>query len=86
MKDNDYIQIQLNDESKQSIEHSTGLTFSELERMSAEEIDTAIEKKIKKRLTWNLRRNDTRLPFRGSVYLTMKRFITFNADKKLSKI
>ena len=75
--------ITLNQESKRSIEKSTGLSYAQITTMEMEDIDRAIEKKIGKKLKFN-HKEDSRLPKRGSVYLTLNRFFDFN-HKKMNK-
>lgn len=74
----------LNQLSKKSIEKQTGLSWYQIVNMDAEELDAAIEKKIGKRLSFP-KRMDSRLSGRGSVYLTLNRFLRFD-HKKMNKI
>lgn len=78
--------LELNEKTKRSIERSTGLSFSEIERMDATDIDQAISEKIGKELKLDLNRTRRPVTGRGSVYLALSRFLKFNVDKKLSKI
>ena len=75
--------ITLNQESKRSIEKTTGLSYAQITTMEMEDIDNAIEKKIGKKLKFSSK-EDSRLPRRGSVYLTFNRFFNFN-HKKMDK-
>lgn len=74
----------LNQISKKSIEKQTGLSWNQIVSMDAEELDKAIEKKIGKKLSFP-KKNDSRLPGRGSVYLALSRFFDFDR-KKMDKI
>lgn len=74
----------LNQTSKNYIEKITGLSWNQVVEMDVEDLDKAIEKKIGKHLTF-FKREDSRLSGRGSVYLTLKRFLTFN-HKKMNKV
>lgn len=80
--------IELNSQTKSSIERSTGLSFEKILLMSAEEVDAAIEKKIGKKLKLDLNFRQSKFPFsvRGSVYLALGRFLKFDVDKKIAKI
>ena len=76
----------LSEETKKNIEKDIGLTTDSISKMDFESIDTQIEKKIKKKLTFKPI-NDSRLIGRGSVYLFLRRLLrTFVADKKISQI
>ncbi|MDR0799224.1 MAG: hypothetical protein LBN18_05655 [Dysgonamonadaceae bacterium] len=74
------MQIALNQESKQSIEKVTGLSYDQIISMEIETIENAIEKKIGKRLKFR-NKKDSRLPSRGSAYLALNRFFDFNRKK-----
>jgi hypothetical protein len=74
------MQIALNQASKKTIERITGLSYEQITSMSVEDIDSAIEKKIGKKLKFKSN-NDSRLPRRGSVYLALNRFFDFNRKK-----
>ena len=81
------INLSLNSKSKESIEKSTGIKFDLLVRMDALSIDREIEKKIKKRLFFNYGERDKRLPARGAVFLSLRKYIKMSdVDEKLSKI
>jgi len=69
--------ITLNEKSKASIERNTGIKFSDISTMDLEDITKLIEKKIKKKLKRDFI-VDFRLPNRGSVYLYLNRFFSFN--------
>jgi F0F1-type ATP synthase delta subunit len=76
----------LNEATRRSIEKSTGLSYAFLIENDAETIDRAIEKKIKKKLTYNLKK-DTRLLGRGSVFVALRRFLfPDNLEKELDRI
>jgi hypothetical protein len=75
------MQISLNQESKRSIEKTTGLSYDQITSMELGDIESAIEKKIGKKLKFKHKR-DSRLPSsRGSVYLFLNRFFDFNRKK-----
>lgn len=74
----------LNQTSKKYLEQVSGLSWNQVIEMDVEDLDKAIEKKIGKQLTF-FKRDDSRLPGRGSVYLTLKRFLSFN-HRKMNKI
>ena len=67
----------LNQTSRRSIEKQTGLTSSQIVMMESGDLDRAIERKIKKQLSFS-KKLDLRLSGRGSVYLSLKRFFDFN--------
>ena len=77
------MQITLNQESKRSVEKMTGLSYDQIISMEIEDVESAIEKKIGKKLKFNTEK-DSRLPNRGSVYLSLNRFFDFN-HKKMDK-
>lgn len=79
-----YMEMTLNQISKKSIEKQTGLTWSQIVNMDVEELDKAIERKIRKRLSFP-KKHDSRLSGRGSVYLALNRFFDFN-HKKMDKV
>ena len=72
--------ITLNQTSKKSIERITGLSYENITSMSVEDIDSAIEKRIGKKLKFK-NKMDSRLPSRGSVYLSLSRLFDFNRKK-----
>lgn len=78
------MEMTLNQISKRSIEKQTGLTWTQIVDMDIEELDKAIERKIRKKLTFP-QKVDSRLSGRGSVYLALNRFFDFN-HKKMDKI
>jgi len=81
------ISIELNNETKRSIELSTGIPYSQIEELDAESIDRLIEEKIKKPLSIVHAKRDWRLPARGGVFLTLNRFVSMSQiDKKISLI
>ncbi|MDR0955068.1 MAG: hypothetical protein LBM20_06795 [Rikenellaceae bacterium] len=76
----------LNEATRRSIEKSTGLSYAFLIENDAETIDRAIEKKIKKKLSYNLKK-DTRRLGRGSVFVALRRFLfSDNLEKELNRI
>lgn len=77
------MEMTLNQISRKSIEKQTGLTWNQIVSMDVEELDKAIERKIRKKLSFSKKR-DLRLSGRGSVYLTLNRFFGFNY-KKMNK-
>jgi hypothetical protein len=81
------IDISLNEKTKHAIECSTGVSFSDIEQLNIEEIEKRIEKKIKKPIVRDYQNIDRRLPARGNVFLSLKRYIKLSdIDKKLNKI
>ncbi len=74
------MKVQLNDKTKSSIFKKTGLSVEEIITMDIEDIDNAIEKRIGKKLTFP-NKQDPRLIGRGSVYLSLNRFFSFNQKK-----
>lgn len=70
----------LNNETKLSIERTTGICYNDILSMDIEELENKIEKKVGKKLTFKLT-SDKRLPSRGSVYLFLHRFFDFNSKK-----
>lgn len=73
----------LNQISRKSIERQTGLSWNQIVDMDVEELDKAIERKIGKKLSFP-KKHDSRLSGRGSVYLALNRFFSFN-HKKMDK-
>jgi hypothetical protein len=58
-----------------------------MEKMDAETIEKHIEEKAKTAIIRNYKKKDPRLPARGGVFLTLKRYIKLSdIDKKLNKI
>ena len=70
----------LNKKSELTIEKRLGLKFSDIISMDAEDLDKVVERKIGKSLKVKPF-NDERLIGRGSVYLHLNRFLTFNREK-----
>ncbi|TAF75452.1 MAG: hypothetical protein EAZ53_06095 [Bacteroidetes bacterium] len=66
--------FKLNEASKASIFEDTGISFDEFKTLSASEIDSRVEKKIGKRLTFP-NSTDERFQSRGSVFLFLNRFL-----------
>jgi len=80
------LNLSLTAETMQNIEYSTGISFSQIEKLDALSIDKLIEKKIKKPLTLNYSERDKRLPSRGGVFLALRRYIKMSdINKKLRK-
>jgi hypothetical protein len=76
----------LSDSVKRNIERSTGLTVEKIASMSAESVDSHIEKRLGKKLHMATPK-DKRLQPRGSVYLAMGRLLSsLKANKELAKI
>lgn len=77
---------QLNKKTKDTIEKHLGVSIDNLKNMDFENIDSLIEKKTKKKITF-LQTNDSRLLGRGSVFAFLNRFFDFDdVDKKINKI
>ena len=76
---------QLNINTKASINRTVGLDFERLQKMSAEEIDTFIEKRIGKRL--KPAKALKGMISRGSVFLFGNRLVSSDyIDRRLSEI
>jgi len=76
----------LNNETMRNIEYSTGISFSDIEKLDALSIDKRIEEKIKKPLALNYSERDKRLPSRGGVFLALRRYIKMSViDKKIDE-
>ncbi|MBE6337479.1 MAG: hypothetical protein E7068_01555 [Lentimicrobiaceae bacterium] len=78
----------LNQESRKSVEKQTGLSVDQIISMDIEDIDMMIEKKIRKKLTFQVH-NDMRLFGRGSVYLFLNRLFAFDnlkTDKRIKSM
>lgn len=75
----------LNQASRYSVEKQTGLTVEQIVEMDIEDIDSAIEKKIGKKLGYT-GQIDPRLRGRGSVYMALNRFFRFDHKKMNRKI
>ena len=73
----------LNDKSKVRIEEKVGVSFDEIISSNAMDLDKHVERKIGKKLSHSPI-SDNRLIGRGSPFLYLGRFITFNT-KKLDK-
>ena len=72
--------------TKQNIEKSVGISTDQISSMSTTELDTHIEKKIKKKLRIYIPR-DSLLIGRGSVYIYLRRLMEMDIiDKVLSRI
>ncbi len=73
--------ITLNPALQESIALDVGLSFPEIEKRSATEIDKHIEKKIGKKLRIGLNYD---VCSRGSVYMAMKRFIGLDKNGEIT--
>ncbi|MDR0605990.1 MAG: hypothetical protein LBG80_17010 [Bacteroidales bacterium] len=81
------INITLNDKTKRDIECSTGISFSDIEKLDFDEIEKHIVKKIRKSIVRDYKNVDRRLPARGNVFLSLRRYIKLSdIDKRLNKI
>jgi hypothetical protein len=81
------LNISLNAITKRNIELSTGIPYEEIELLDAESIEKRIEENKKKPIIRNYGKIDRRLPMRGMVYLSLKRYIKMSdISKRLSKI
>lgn len=75
----------LNKKTQTSLYHKVGLTYEQMQKMNAEEIDAFIEKRLGKKLTPSFSRKN--IVNRGSVYLFFKRLMSMSyVDKRLAKI
>ena len=70
----------LSREAQFAIEKKTGIKFEEILRLNAKELDERVEKRIGKKLSIQPIR-DERLAGRGSVFIFLERFLTFNTKK-----
>lgn len=76
---------ELNIKTRKFLHRKIGLTYEQLLRMSAEEIDAFIEERIEKKLTPSIFRKH--FVNRGSVYLFFLKLMPISdVDKRLSKI
>lgn len=73
-------EVVLNQKSMESVKKQTGLGVEQIILMDIEDIDKAIEKKIGKKLSYPTK-FDIRLFGRGSVYLFLGRFFSFDHRK-----
>lgn len=71
----------LNETTKKSVERKTGVKIEEILKLSATDIDEKIENRIGKKLTFRPSK-DIRLFGRGSVYMALGRFFSFNYYSK----
>lgn len=77
--------FKLNRKSKETIEKNVGCSFDELVRSDVDSLDSAIEKKIGKKLKPQFKVGS--YVARGSVYLFLNRLVDQNEiDRFLSKI
>ena len=78
--------FELNQESKNNIAKKVGVPFENIIRMSCDDIDKKIEEKMGKKLEMDYN-CDNRLTGRGSVYISLMRYINPKyLIKKMSKI
>jgi hypothetical protein len=82
--------ISLSEETKMSVERTTGMSYDEILSIDADEQTRRIEKKIGRKLQF-IPVNDTRFRFfmRGSALLYLNRFFVFDSnemDKKIDSI
>lgn len=75
----------LNKQTQASLFRKVGLTYEQIQRMDAEEVDAFIERRIGKKLTFGTSfKNRVN---RGSVYLFSKHLLPISeVDKKLAEI
>lgn len=79
------MQLTLNKKSREILEKRLDMSFEDISKMDVEELDKLIEKKIKKKLTYQ--RKYKSMIGRGSVYLYLNRLLSREkVDKRLSKI
>ena len=75
----------LNEQTRNSLFRKVGLTYEQMQQMSAEEIDAFIEKRMGKKLAPSFSMKS--LVNRGSVYLFFKRLMSNSyVDKHLARI
>ena len=75
----------LNKQTRESLFKKVGLTYEQMQRMGAEEIDAFIEKRMGKKLTFGTSLKN--LINRGSVYLFSKHLYPMSeVDRRLAKI
>jgi hypothetical protein len=72
----------LNEQSRKSILHNTGLTVEEISSMSLEEAELELEQKIGKKLFFRISKNPL-LVGRGSVYLDLGRLMPIQKIERL---
>ncbi len=78
--------FKLNERIKNNIAISTGISFEEISKLSAQEIDERIEKKLHKKLEPE-NPTDIRRLGRGTPYLFLNRLVPIDwINKQLSKI
>jgi hypothetical protein len=81
------LNISLNAVTKRNIELSTGIPYEDIESLDAEGIEKRIEENKRKPIIRSYGKIDRRLPVRGMVYLSLKRYIKISdVNKRLSKI
>lgn len=70
---------------KKDIRNKVGLTVDEISSMSSEQINKHIEKRLRKKIP--MAYPDYRIEARGSVYISLKRFLSrAKRDQKLANI
>lgn len=75
----------LNRQTQESLYRKVGLTYEQMQHMSAEEIDAFIEKRIGKKLSFAF--SIRSFINRGSVYLFLRRLLPLShVDSRLAKI
>ncbi|MED9799904.1 MAG: hypothetical protein UFJ02_00480 [Prevotella sp.] len=75
----------LNKQTQKALFKKVGLTYGQMQRMDAEEIDAFIEKRIGRKLAFGTSLKN--MVNRGSVYLYSKRLLPLSkVDKRLAKI
>lgn len=76
----------LGKKTRNNIEKTTGLSVSSISKMSSEEVNAHIEKKIGKKLRMSSPK-DKRLIGRGSVYITLGRLLSSKkTNRKIARI
>ncbi len=79
------MQLTLNKNSRELLAKRFDMSFKDMSRMDVEELDKLVEKKIRKKLTYQ--RGFKGLIGRGTVYLYLNRLLSREkVNKRLSKI
>ena len=77
--------FKLNNSTKQTLKRTTGLDYSQLVEMSAEEIDNYLQKKAHKR--FRLQNKISSFVNRGSVYLFLNKVMSMDKiNEKIARI
>jgi len=77
--------FKLNNSTKQTLKRTTGLDYSQLVEMSAEEIDNYLQKKAQKR--FRLQNKIGSFVNRGSVYLFLSKVMSMDKiNEKIARI